>query len=194
MDFLQRLFFESPVYLAVFSFVLFAVVLFARRRMTGAVARYSLPGVALLIILLFTVQHAVETQRERIFRSLDEFIAAIASQNTSGVARAIGKEYNSEEMGRTEIIAFIDSALESIKIYDTRIRQREVTIDGDRAQMQLAAWATVSIRGGAGEYHIGKWRIGWAVEKGEWKIVSLRPEMIDAVAMEGMGRMRMYVP
>jgi hypothetical protein len=194
MDFLQRLFFESPVYLAVFSFVLFAVVLFTRRRMNGAAARYSLPGVVLLIVAMFSMQQAVETQRERIFRVLDEFITAIASQNISAAGRAIGEGYNSEEMNRKGIIEFIGSALESIKVYDTRIRQRDVTIDGDRAEMQLAAWATVSIRGGAGEYHMGKWRIGWAVEGGEWKIVSLRPEMIDAIPMEGMGRLRMYVP
>ena len=194
MDFLQELFFESPAYLAILSFVLFAVVLLARRRMTGAAARYSLPGVVLLIVVLFIVQQAVETQRERVFRTLDEFIAAISSQNTSAAGRIIGEGYNSEEMKRKDIIEFIGSALETLRIYDSRIRRRDVTINGDRAEMLLAAWATVSIRGAAGEYHLGQWRIGWDVEGGEWKIVSLRPEMIDSLPLAGMSGLKMHMP
>ena len=43
MGFLQGVFLESPFWLAIFSFLLFAVVLFARQRWTGLSARYALP-------------------------------------------------------------------------------------------------------------------------------------------------------
>jgi ketosteroid isomerase-like protein len=194
VDFLQSLFFESPLYLTVFSFLLFAVTLFARRRLTGAAARWSLFAALALIAFLFIIQQVVVTERDRIQATLDDFVDAIAAQNVSGVERAIGETYNSEGMGRKEIVDFVRSSLESLNIYDTRFTRRDVTIDGDHAEMIIVVWATVRIHGGPGEYHQGRWQIGWARENGQWKIVSLRPEIVDAVPIETMSRLRAYVP
>ena len=190
MDFLQHLFLESPLYLAVFSFLLLAVVLFGKRRLTGAPARWSLPAVLGLIVFLFIIQRMVVTERERIQAALDDFVAAIAAPNMAGVEQAIGQTYDSEKMDRKDIIDFIGASLESVSIYDTRFSRRDVTVDGDRAEMLIVAWATIRTHGGPGEYHQGRWRIGWARENGRWKIVSLRPEMIDTAPIEGLIRFR----
>ncbi|HVP10258.1 MAG TPA: nuclear transport factor 2 family protein [Phycisphaerae bacterium] len=192
MDFLQRLFLESPLYLAAFSFLLLAAVLFARRWLTGAAARWSLPAVLGLIAILFIVQQTVVTERKRIQATLDEFVAAIAAQDMNGVATTIGEGYDSDNMDREMIIEFIRTSLESINVYDTRFSRRDVTVDGDRADMIIVAWATVRIRGGAGEYHQGQWRIAWVREGGEWKITALRPLVIDTAPITGMYQLRPY--
>jgi ketosteroid isomerase-like protein len=189
MDFLQHWFLESPFRLAVFSFLLLAAVLFARRRWTGAAGRWSVPAALAFIVVLFTIQKAVVTEREGLQAALDDFVAAIAVEDMQGVARTIGEGYDSDAMNRSEIIEFIRASLESVDIYDTRFSRREVDVAGDRAEMLIVALATVRIRGGAGEYHQGRWRIGWAREGNEWKIVSLRPEMIDTAPVEGLGRL-----
>jgi hypothetical protein len=129
------------------------------------------------------------TERERIQTALDEFVDAIATRNMTGVARAIGEGYDSEKIDREEMIEFIQTSLESVSIYDTRFSRRDVEVNGDRAEMVIVAWATVRIRNGAGEYHQGRWRIAWAREGEDWKIVALRPEMIDTAPIEGMSRL-----
>ncbi|MFH1417880.1 MAG: nuclear transport factor 2 family protein [Planctomycetota bacterium] len=194
MSFLQRLFFESPLWMGVFSFLLFAIVLFARRRMSGRASRLALPVVLLCIVMLFAVQGLVETEREAIYQVLDSFVKAIAEENLAGIAETIGRGYESETLDRDDIVQFIASRLDSLDIYDTRLRRRDVTIQGNRAKMVLGAIATVRVGSGAGMYHTGRWRIGWARESGEWRIVSLRPEMIDTMAFDSLRRLGASIP
>jgi len=194
MDFAQLVFFESPFRLAIFCFLLLAAVLLLRRRLTDDARRYSLPAVLALIVLLFIIQRAVVTQRERILAACDDFVDAITREDTGRIARAIGEGFNSEGMDRPGIIRYLNSCLEGVDVFDTRFRRRDVTVTGNRADMLLVALATVRIRGGAGDYHTGRWRVAWAMENGEWKITSLQPEMIDSVPVETLSRLHSYIP
>ena len=63
--------------------------------------------------------------------------------------------------------------------------------DGDE-EGRLAG--TVSIRGGVGEFHWGRWRMSWRHEPDGWKIGSLHPEMIDGRPIGSMGRLRDFAP
>ncbi len=194
MSYLQRLFLESPLWLGVFSFFLFAIAVFVRRWVSRRVSRLVLPVVLLCIVMMFTVQGFVETEREAIFQVLDSFVRAIAEEDRPGIARTIGLGYESEGLDRDNIVQFISSSLESIDIYDTRLRRRDLTIQDDRAKMVFGTLATVRFRSGAGEYHTGLWRIGWARESGDWRIVSLRPKMIDTMELDSLGRLGASIP
>lgn len=181
MTCLQRVFLESSFWLSVFSFILLAATLLLRQRLPAARAKYALPVVLLVIVLLFVVQAIVVTQRERIRDRLDALIAAVAVKDADAISQAIGQGYNSESMNREDVLAFVNAAIGTFDVYDTRIRRCGVTVEGGRAEMKLTAEATVRTHGGPGEPHVGRWRIGWAREPDGWKIVSLVPEAMDNV-------------
>ncbi|MBN2559580.1 MAG: hypothetical protein JXQ75_01430 [Phycisphaerae bacterium] len=194
MDVLQRLFFESPFRLGIFSFCLFAVVLFVRRRWSGATARYSLPVTLAVIVLLFVLQSLITTQREEVLQSLDALVAATEQKDVAALRCVFSPVYQSEDMDQEAIVGSINSILETLTIQDSRLRRKDVTIDGDRAEMILGAQAIVSVRDGVGEFHFGRWRISWLREPDGWKIVSLRPEMIDGRPVDRMRHLMGYVP
>ncbi len=194
MDFLQLVFLESPFRLAVLCFLLLAAVLLLRRRWTGPMRRHALPAVLVCILVLFTVQSAVVTQRERILSACDDFVEAISREHLGHIAAAIGEGFESEGMDRPAIIKYLSACLEGVDVFDTRFRRRDITITGDKAEMLIVALATVRLGGGAGEYHTGRWRLGWALEDGEWKITSLRVEAIDGVPLDSLYRLKSYVP
>ncbi|MFQ5425209.1 MAG: nuclear transport factor 2 family protein [Phycisphaerae bacterium] len=194
MNLFRTILFESPAWLGVGSFVLFATAVLGRRRWTGTARAYALPGVMVLTVILFVLQWAVVTDRERILAALDGFVAGIAAEQTPAWARFIDDGYEGGGLDRDAVVALIESALTSVNVYDTRLRRRDVTIDGDRADMVLGAVATVRVRGGAGAFHTGRWRIGWARAVEGWRIRSIRPEMIDTMAVGGLKELISFVP
>lgn len=192
MDFLTSLFFESPVKLGIFSFVLFAVVLLARTRMRSEAWRSrSLPITLLVIVLLFTLQMAIETRRERVLARLDAFVQAIETPNPTAMKNLIASTYDSEGFDKAAFLEALDRWLEQIDVFDARYRRRDVEVHGDTADMTLGATATVVRNGGTGESHWGRWKIKWVEELGEWRIQSIRVEMIDAIPIE---QMRPHLP
>ena len=194
MSYIQTLLFENPWWLGAFSFLLFAVVLFLRRRWTGNAARYSLPATLAGIALLFLVQSLVTTQRESIRHTLEQFVASIEHQDAVALEAVFSSSYDSEGMNRQAVAACIDSYLKYLAIQDTRFRRLDVTVDGDRARMVLSAYATVSIRGAIGEFHTGRWQIDWIREGEEWRITALRPEVVDGIEINSLQALRGYVP
>lgn len=194
MDFVQLVFLESPSRLAVFCFLLLAAVLLLRRRWTGTLRRYTLPVVLACILLLFVIQSAVVTQRERILIACDDFVEAISREDSAALAAAIGRRYDCDNMDRAAILEYLNSSLESLDVFDTRFRRRDITVTGQRADMLLVALATVRTKQGAGEFHTGRWRLGWALEDDKWKIVSIRPEMIDTAPVNSLRALKSYVP
>lgn len=194
MDFVQKLFFESPIYLGIFSFVLFGVSLLVRRARRETLGRWIAPATVGLIVLLFVSQSLVVTQREQILGAADRFISAVENRNTAALRAIISETYESEGMDAAAIIAYIDGALERISIYDTRTHRRDVTVDGNRAEMLLAARATVRIGGDVGQMHWGSWRLGWAREGSAWRITSIRPIMIDGIEFRSLGELRGQIP
>lgn len=194
MDFLQSILFESPVWLGVFSFVLFSAVLLARRRLTGKARAYALPGVMLLTVGLFLMQWLVVTQRERIQQTLDVFIAGIERENAAAWTPIIGEGYRGEGMDRDDAIEFIRSALDSLDVYDTRLKRRDVRIDGETAEMTLVAMATVKMGAGPGEFHLASWKIGWDREQDEWRIVSIQPQKVDSVPIRSLRELGGHIP
>jgi SnoaL-like domain len=192
MNFLSRLFLESAWQLGVFSFLLFAAVLLIRSRLESqALRRRLLPFTFLLIAVLFIIQTIVVTERERILDRLDLFVQAIETPSPGALAAIIAANYESEGMDRAAFLDALDRWLAHIDVYDTRYRRRDVDIHGDTAQMTLGAGATVHRDGGAGEMHVGRWRIDWVREQDEWRIRAIRVELIDAMPIE---QMRPYLP
>ena len=179
MDLLELVLFESPLRLAAFSFAMFAAVLLGRRRWSPTAARYALPVTLAIIVSLFILQTLVTTQRERILHALDAFTDAIEQKDLATLHRTLGTDYDSEDMDHEAIARFIESALESVDVRDVRLRRREVTIEDERAEAIIGGTATLRLRGGIGQIHVSRWRIGWSLEGDAWRIVSIVPEAID---------------
>ncbi len=194
MDFLQQLFLESPVRLGIFGFILLAIALFARRRYLDTFGPRLVPATLAAIALLFTLQLFVVTDREEILSTMDELVAAIEVKDFAFFDRVISEQYESEDMGKAEIVGFIRGTLDHVKIYDTRLHRRDVTVTDDRAEMILAARATISIDGGVGQMHWGNWQIGWHQEGDAWRIIAIRPLMLDAQEIRGMKNLRRITP
>lgn len=194
MAFLQRLFFESPIYLGIASFLLFGLALLVRRARRETLGRWIAPATVGLIVLLFVLQSFVVTQREHILAATDQFIAAVENRNISALRAIISESYESEGMDAAAIIAYIDDALERLSIYDTRTHRRDVTVDRNRAEMLLAARATVRIGGDVGQMHWGSWRLGWSRDRDAWRITSIRPIMIDGIEFRSLGELRGQIP
>jgi hypothetical protein len=194
MDLLTHVFLESPFWLGGFCFGLFAFVLLARPRWGRRGAAYALPLTLLVIALLFIVQRLVVTQREHIRQRLDVFINAIERQDSSTIRHIISDAYQSEGMNRDVVHSYIDGRLQHLRVYDTRVPGPDVEIDGDNAEMELVASATVSVEGGVGDRHLGRWRIQWTRDGDDWKITSIQPRMIDMVRIESLRELQGYAP
>lgn len=193
MDFLKMVVFESAVWLGGACFCLFGIVLLSRPRMSGSTKARSLPALAVLVASLFLLQWLIVTDRERILAQLDAFIAAVVTEDRAAIERVIDDGYESEGMNRDDLAAFLTESLERVDIFDTRLRRRDVTVDGDRAELDLGAMATVRIKGGTGEFHQGRWRIAW--HRGdEWRISSLTPIEIDTIPFKTLRQVRSQIP
>jgi SnoaL-like domain len=194
MDFLTCLFLESPIRLGVFSFVAFATVLLARRRLSEKAAQWALPVTLLAAAFLFAVQCMIVTQREAVYAAMDSFIAAVEAQNRSGLAEGLSEAYKSEGMDRRAILDFIAARLSVMRVYDSRVGNREVELDGDTAEMDLLVSATVSVQGGIGDRHVGRWRIRWVREAGSWKMTAITPRMVDMMQIGSLRELRGVAP
>ena len=194
MDFLQQLFLESPIRLGIFSLIFFAAALYARRRFIETFGKHLIPEAVGLVAILFVLQYFVVTDREEVLQALDEFVAAIEANDSDRIDGAISVKYDSEDMGQEDILAFIDRTLQRMKIYDTRFHRRDVTVRDGAAEVIVGARATVSVDSGVGEMHWGSWRIDWLREGGAWRIVAIRPIMLDAQEIGGMKGLRGVVP
>jgi len=190
MDFLSTILFESPAQLGLGCFVLFAVVLLTRNRMNDSWRARSLPGVLLLIVGLFVLQSLVTTDRERIRGALDQFVAAITAKDAAGIGRCVADSYNEDGMDGPAFTQFVVDALKDVDIYDTRLGQRDVTVDGDAATMRLGATATVRIHGGAGEMHVGYWNLRWVRQGDQWRIAGIQPVTIDTIPFHSLHEVR----
>ena len=190
MDFLATIFLESPVWLAGFSFICLAICLFTRRKLEGPSRASCLPATLGAILLLFILQNLITTQREHIWAALDLFVAAIEKSDASSAASHISDRYDCEKMNREQIVKFIGDALADVRIYDSQIARRDVTLHGDNAELNLGVRATVSIRGEVGQFHVGVWKIGWIREADRWLISSMQPQMIDTIPVSGLRALR----
>ncbi|HKQ46713.1 MAG TPA: nuclear transport factor 2 family protein [Phycisphaerae bacterium] len=194
MDFFQNLFLESPIRLGVLTLIVLAAALYARRRYMETFGKHILPAAAVLLAALFAIQYLVVTDREEIEKALEEFVAAIEANDSARIDAAISDDYSSEAMVKQDIVAFIERTLSRLKIYDTRFHRRDVTVQDEPAEMIVAARATVSVEGGVGEMHWGSWRIDWLREGGTWRIVAIRPIMLDTQEISGMKGLRGVIP
>ncbi len=185
MDFMSRVLFESATSLGVLSFLLLAIVLLWRTRWESASARrYALPVTLLAILLLFVVQNLVVTQRERILSALDVFIEALESENIPALKTTISTKYEMEGLDADAFVAYTATFLEGWNVRDVRYRRRDVAREGDKATMMLGVAATAGREKEVGQTHFGLWELGWVQENDTWKIVSVRPKMIDSYAMD----------
>lgn len=214
MDFVQTLFLESPIRLGILSFILMSAALVIRKRMAysfddasdragGGAGRAFLhpraiaPGTLLVIALLFAVQYGVVTDRERISLATDRFIAAVERADRAALADLFSDQYDSEELDKAAVLEFIETALARVRIYDTRTHRRDITVIGRRAELILAARATVSVGGDVGQLHWGAWRLAWAKEAdaaGGWRITALQPRLLDGVEFATLASVRGVIP
>jgi len=191
MSFLQTLFFESRLYLGIFSFILFAAVLLLRPRFESeSFRKRSLPIVMLAIIGLFILQKLVMTQRETILLRLDQFVNAIVDPNPLMLAELVHDRYDAEDLNRQGFLDSLDRWMERFDVYDVRYRKRAVSVDGATAELELGVMATVQIDKQAGQTHFGTWIIDWRQDGDAWRIVSIRPIQIDG---QPIAQMRPYL-
>lgn len=193
MDFLKLVLFESRLWLGGLCFCLFAIVLLLRPRMSQAARSRSFPALIAVIFGLIVLQWLVVTDREKILAQLDDFVAAVERENRAAIAQVIDEKYDAEGMDREGILEFLTDALERVDIFDTRLRRRDVTVDGDHADLDLGAIATVRIRAGSGEIHSGRWKLRWR-KTDEWRIVSLMPVEIDTIEFKSLRQVRGQIP
>jgi len=192
---LIHLFFESPLWLGAFCFLLFAGVLFARQRWeSGAARRYAIPTTLLIIGLLFVIQKLVVTQREEILMAMNAFVAAIEREDTSAIHEALAQDYAGDAMDREGFTNYLASVMEVLDIRDTRLMQRDLDIGDDSAVMTLTAKATVSVRNQIGQFHWGSWRMAWLRKPEGWKIVSVKPLRVDGQPVDTLQTLGGYLP
>lgn len=191
MDFLTRLFFESPILLGLFSFLLFAVVLLGRRYLeSDAMRRRSIPMVLALIAALFIMQSLVVTQREQVRVQLRAFVDAFVAEDAAAAGAIVSESFDSEGMNREDFLQHVRGWFELIDVRDPRFSRRDITIDGRRATLHLAVSATVSIRGETGQTHFGVWMFDWWLEDGAWRISGIRPVSIDMQPITSLNQLR----
>lgn len=193
MDFLKLVFFESPTWLGAACFCLFAVVLLLRPRMTEYARTRSFPALIAVVFGLILLQWLVVTDREKILAQLDAFVASVEAEDRAAIGQVIDEKYDAEGMDRDGVLEFLTDSLKSVDIFDTRLRRRDVTVDGDFADLDLGAMATVRIRAGAGDIHQGRWRLRWR-RTDEWRIVSLMPVEIDTIKFSTLQQVRGQIP
>ena len=185
MSFISRVLFESTLSLAVLSFLLLAIILLARTRWESVAARrYALPITLGVIVLLFVAQSLVVTERERILSALDVFIKAVESENIAAIRTAISDDYEMENMTADDFVAYTARFLEAWNIRDVRYRRRDVVVEGRTATMILGLTATAGQKKQVGQTHVGVWKLGGVRENASWKIVSVKPKMIDGQRLD----------
>jgi ketosteroid isomerase-like protein len=194
MDLAARVFLESPVALGLFSFLLFALVLMTRNRWPESSRRYSLPVVLGAIPMLFAIQKLVVTEREMIHHRLNELIAAVERSDVEAFAETLHPDYRADGMDRAAMTDFVTASLKELRLYDTRLHVRRVTVDGDQAELTLTASTTVSRHGEVGQRHTGVWQLIWRREAGTWRVVALRPLSINLVPVDSLRTLRGAVP
>lgn len=196
MDFLGKVFFESSLYLGTFSFLLFAVVLFARRHWSEQHAKWALPITLLLIVVLFTMQSLVVTERETILIRLGVFVTSIENNHKDGIADSLSEQYqgNGHNHDHDTAVGKIMSFISDNQVYDARIRRSDVTINGKQAEMILAVHATVNRGNSPGERHWGRWKLNWTREANAWRIISIKTLAIDAIPADSLSVFREHMP
>ena len=193
LEFFNSVFLESPLRLGLFSFALFAVALFARRRLNERYMPYVLPGVLGLIGFLFITQWVFVTDREQIVGELNGLVQAVESKNAARIARHIDDGFDSAGLTKSELLDIINGKLTRIRIYDTSLSPA-VTVEGDMADMILGARATVSVDGAPGEFHVGTWQVRWARRGDKWLVVDLRPVRLDTIEIRNWRELQSIVP
>ena len=193
MDFIKLVLFESTFWLGGVCFCLFAIVLLLRPRMTDYAKARSFPALLVVIFALILLQWLVVTDREEILAQLDDFVAGVVKEDRAAIAEVIDEQYDAESMDRDGLLEFLMDSLKQVDIFDTRLRRRDVTVDGDHADLDLGAVATVRIRAGAGEMHTGRWKLRWR-HSDAWRIVSLTPVEIDTFKFTTLQQVRGQIP
>lgn len=191
MDFLTQILFESPFRLGIAGFILFSVVLLARKRMESDRARKrALPLTLSAIALLFLIQWLVVTDRERVLDQLELFVAGVTSENVVVAGQVVGRAYSADGLDREGFLRSVKDWFDIVDIRDPRFQRRDVTVEGDVARMTLAASATVSIRGDVGQTHAGVWRLEWQREDEVWRITRIEPVSIDLQSVSSLQGLR----
>lgn len=194
MDFLQTLLLENPVWLGICSFLLFAIALFARRKVSPPKDRFILPGILGLIAVLFLIQTFFVTEREILQDKISDVAVAFEKKNTLAIIQFIDNGFDSNGMDREHFAKYVDVLFKSLSIHDVRFIRRDITFHEAEAETLLTARATVSIGGGVGDFHWGTWNLLWRKDGASWKIVRITPRVLDGVPMENLQQLRGYVP
>ncbi|MCG8406375.1 MAG: hypothetical protein MI923_14345 [Phycisphaerales bacterium] len=195
MGFMTQVLFESPLWLGALSFLLFAVVLLTRMRWESETARrYALPGILLLIILLFVMQKLVVTQREEVRLTLDHFVTAIEQEDLAATSNFISPDFQTRTMDREGLVTWLEFFFEVWSVRDARIYGCTVNVGSHTAQMTFNASATASRQGAVGQSHLGSWRVDWVRETGAWRILSLQTLTIDSIKVETLSGVPGQIP
>ncbi|MCK6455081.1 MAG: nuclear transport factor 2 family protein [Phycisphaerae bacterium] len=185
MDALTRFFLESPFQLGVACAIAITAALLARPRLEGRMRTHAPPATLAVAALLFALQWAVTTPRERVREALDRFIAAIERRDEAGLRAAIDPDYDGESLTAESLGDAIVAALERVEIFDTRVRGCEIDVRDDSAAVRLTAMATVKLQGFPRRLS-GQWQIEWRRAADRWRIMRILPVEIGGQPMESL--------
>ncbi len=186
MNALSRFLFESPFQLAAACLVLVAGAYVAWLRSEPPWRGRIGPAIVALFCLLFAVQAIVTTEREEIRAELDALLRAVDRKDLAAIAAVIAPEYADPDFDRPGLLAWIESTLKDVDVFDARIGRCDIEIADGQAAMDLRAGATVRLRGVPARLST-RWRIDWRRLPGGWRITALHP---SDVAGRSVARLR----
>ncbi|MFP4053592.1 MAG: nuclear transport factor 2 family protein [Phycisphaerae bacterium] len=179
MEWLTRTFFESPT-------LLYALLVMVEG---GLLARWVLRrgrrnALALLVPIavglgLFALERVVQTDREKILAAAEEIASAASGE--ADLADVLDQRLRRSDefraavgpmpVERDEIIEMARTRLHRADVREVRVQRPEVTVEGDRAKMNVA---TV-IFFGEDRRDALIWDLVWIREEGRWRILTISP-------------------
>lgn len=191
MQFLTRVFFESPSQLALLALGLLLVAYFAWLRVESASRRWIMPGTAAAIIVLFGVQALVHTQREELLDSLQDLIHAVERKDMPVLNAFFADDYRSDGMNHAGMMDYLQSAFKVLDVQDSRVQSADMTFGDRTAAMTLRVIATIRLQGYPSR-PTGEWQIDWVRHGRDWQVRSLHPINIEGTPRRTLAEIRAW--
>ncbi len=174
-DSIQRFFLESPwlliPVLVVIEYVL--VVIWLRRRTPRS--RWAALIGLVLCILLPVVQKLVVTQRERVTLVINSMVDAVSAGDVAALAEYVSPNFNTANTDRAGFIAGVRDTLQRYTVEEPRLRDLQITVDGDRATTQFGIVCRILTPQESVANYPSAWEVVFELNDGEWQMISVEP-------------------
>jgi hypothetical protein len=170
ISFLRQLLFENLVLLLIVEAAAMAVALAAARRSEGARGRYVLAGAMLACIGLLVLQHAVQTDRERIQATIEQIAAALDEGDVAAVGEHLDRDFRDRGLGRQEWLADLRLRLQRWHIDEASVGGFTVRIEGDRATAVFQGSCDWKHGNESQNGVMSTWKLGMVRREDGWKL------------------------